>query len=46
MAYARVVTDGAVFAWLCAVYVDRSVRGKGIGTALVVAVRDHLAPLG
>ncbi|MFE9094614.1 GNAT family N-acetyltransferase [Streptomyces sp. NPDC007264] len=46
VAYARVVTDGELFAWLCDVYVDRSVRGKGIGTALVGAVRDHLAPLG
>ncbi|MGR6969323.1 GNAT family N-acetyltransferase [Streptomyces cynarae] len=46
VAYARVVTDEASFAWLCDVYVDRSVRGKGIGTAMVGAVRDHLAPLG
>jgi GNAT superfamily N-acetyltransferase len=46
VAYARVVTDEALFAWLCDVYVDRSVRGKGVGTALVGAVRDHLAPLG
>ncbi|MGM7648334.1 GNAT family N-acetyltransferase [Nocardia sp. JW2] len=46
VAYARVVTDRATFAWLCDVYVDRSVRGKGLGTALVTAVRDHLAPYG
>ncbi|MGW3496737.1 GNAT family N-acetyltransferase [Streptomyces sp. NPDC001020] len=46
VAYARVVTDEGLFAWLCDVYVDRSVRGKGIGTALVGAVRDHLALLG
>ncbi|MET9732295.1 GNAT family N-acetyltransferase [Streptomyces sp. NPDC006458] len=46
VAYARVVTDGATFAWLCDVYVDPSVRGKGIGTALAAAVRDHLRPLG
>lgn len=46
VAYARVVTDRATFAWLCDVYVDRSARGKGIGTALVEAVRDHLGPLG
>ncbi|MEU8576769.1 GNAT family N-acetyltransferase [Streptomyces asoensis] len=44
VAYARVVTDLADFAWLCDVYVDRSVRGKGVGTALVAAVRDHLRP--
>jgi GNAT superfamily N-acetyltransferase len=46
VAYARVVTDHATFAWLCDVYVDRSVRGKGLGTALVAAARDHLQPLG
>ncbi|WP_443047113.1 GNAT family N-acetyltransferase [Streptomyces sp. NBC_00267] len=44
VAYARVVTDLADFAWLCDVYVDRSARGKGVGTALVAAVRDHLRP--
>lgn len=46
VAYARVVTDRATFAWLCDVYVDPSVRGKGLGTALVGAVRDHLRPYG
>lgn len=46
MAYARVVTDRATFAWLCDVYVDPAVRGKGIGAALVGAVRDHLRPYG
>ncbi|MGX1371302.1 GNAT superfamily N-acetyltransferase [Streptomyces canus] len=44
VAYARVITDLASFAWLCDVYVDRSVRGEGIGTALVGAVREHLRP--
>ncbi|MFF3742317.1 GNAT family N-acetyltransferase [Streptomyces sp. NPDC002566] len=46
VAYARVVTDRATFAWLCDVYVDPAVRGKGIGTSLVAAVRDHLQPYG
>jgi GNAT superfamily N-acetyltransferase len=46
VAYARVITDRATFAWLCDVYVDRSVRGKGLGTALVAAVREHLRPYG
>ncbi|MGW1212141.1 GNAT family N-acetyltransferase [Streptomyces sp. NPDC002499] len=46
VAYARVLTDRATFAWLCDVYVDPSVRGKSIGTALVAAVRDHLQPYG
>ncbi|WP_406376303.1 GNAT family N-acetyltransferase [Streptomyces sp. NBC_00647] len=44
--YARVVTDRATFAWLCDVYIAPAVRGKGLGTALVAAVRDHLAPYG
>ncbi|WP_458242745.1 GNAT family N-acetyltransferase [Streptomyces sp. MAI_2237] len=46
VAYARVVTDRATFAWLCDVYVDPSVRGKGVGTAMVTAVREHLRPFG
>ncbi|SEO36467.1 GNAT family N-acetyltransferase [Actinacidiphila rubida] len=45
-AYARVVTDRATFAWLCDVYVAREARGSGLGTSLVTAVRDHLAPFG
>lgn len=46
VAYARVVTDQAVFAWLCDVYVDPSARGKGIGTAFVGAVCEELRPFG
>ncbi|GGU95486.1 N-acetyltransferase [Streptomyces filipinensis] len=46
VAYARVVTDQALFAWLADVYVDPSVRGKGVGTAFVGRIRDHLAPYG
>ncbi|MFV2118909.1 GNAT family N-acetyltransferase [Streptomyces sp. Act-28] len=46
VAYARVVTDLATFAWLCDVYVCPAARGGGLGTALVAAVRDHLAPYG
>ncbi|MFG2621368.1 GNAT family N-acetyltransferase [Streptomyces sp. NPDC048507] len=44
--YARVVTDHADFAWLCDVYIAPEARGEGLGTALVTAVRDHLAPYG
>ncbi|MGW6982229.1 GNAT family N-acetyltransferase [Streptomyces sp. NPDC054932] len=44
--YARVVTDLADFAWLCDVYIAPQARGRGLGTALVTAVRDHLAPYG
>ncbi|EST21602.1 GNAT family N-acetyltransferase [Streptomyces roseochromogenus] len=46
VAYARVVTDHALFAWLADVYVDPSVRGKGVGTAFVGRIRDHLKPYG
>jgi len=46
VAFARAVTDGATFAWLCDVYVDRAERGKGLGTWLVTAVRDDLAERG
>ncbi|GGY10336.1 GNAT family N-acetyltransferase [Streptomyces djakartensis] len=46
VAYARVITDRATFGWLCDVYVDRSVRGKGVGSALVAAVRDELRSYG
>ncbi|MFD4034219.1 GNAT family N-acetyltransferase [Streptomyces sp. NPDC058637] len=46
LAYARVVTDHASFAWLCDVYVDRSARGLGLGTRLVTTIRDLLAPAG
>ncbi|MGW2633696.1 GNAT family N-acetyltransferase [Streptomyces chattanoogensis] len=44
VAYARAVTDRATFAWLCDVYVAPAHRGKGLGTWLAGAVRDHLAP--
>jgi GNAT superfamily N-acetyltransferase len=44
VAYARVVTDLATFAWLCDVYVGRDHRGAGLGTWLAAAIRDHLAP--
>jgi GNAT superfamily N-acetyltransferase len=46
VAVARVVTDGVTFGWLCDVYVDPAERGRGLGTWLAGAVRDHLATLG
>ncbi|MBQ1072599.1 GNAT family N-acetyltransferase [Micromonospora sp. C31] len=46
VAVARVITDRATFAWLCDVYVDPGERGRGLGSWLAVAVRDHLAELG
>lgn len=35
---ARVVTDGATFAWLCDVYIDRGSRGVGLGTWLATSI--------
>jgi len=46
VAYARVVTDGATFAWLCDVIVDPGHRGKGLGVRLVEGVMADLEPLG
>ncbi|MFE9927316.1 GNAT family N-acetyltransferase [Streptomyces sp. NPDC005774] len=46
LGYARVVTDKATFAWLCAVYIARGSRGKGLGHALVAAACEHLVPYG
>jgi GNAT superfamily N-acetyltransferase len=45
VAYARLVTDRATFAWLCDVYVDPDVRGRGVGVALLEAVDRELAGL-
>jgi len=45
-AFARVVTDGATFAWLCDVFVDETERGNGVGTALVAGVVAHLDAMG
>jgi len=39
--FARVVTDGATFAWVCDVIVDPQRRGAGIGKALMAAIMDH-----
>lgn len=39
---ARVVTDSVSFAWLCDVYIDRDVRGEGLGERLVGHVVDDL----
>jgi GNAT superfamily N-acetyltransferase len=46
VAYARVVTDRATFAWLCDVFVDESVRGDGVGIALIAGVTERLEGLG
>ena len=46
VAYARVLTDRANFAWLCDVYVDRDHRGRGVGHRLLEAVVERLEPMG
>lgn len=45
VAYARVVTDGVTFAWLCDVFVASEVRGQGIGKMLAAGVMADLEPL-
>ncbi|GAB3794212.1 GNAT family N-acetyltransferase [Humibacter antri] len=46
VAYARAVTDGVTFAWLCDVFVDPSVRGSGVGVGLIQGIVADLEPLG
>lgn len=46
VAYARVVTDEATFAWLCDVYVDPAHRGRGLGDTMVGEVVAHLREQG
>ncbi len=45
VAYARVVTDGVTFAWLCDVFVAPEARGAGAGKNLVAGVMAELEPL-
>jgi GNAT superfamily N-acetyltransferase len=45
-AFARVVTDGSTFAWLCDVYVGPAHRGHGIGTWLAGQVVADLQARG
>lgn len=39
--FARVVTDFTTFAWLCDVYIEKSLRGKGLSKWLVETVVGH-----
>jgi GNAT superfamily N-acetyltransferase len=41
VAFARLVTDRATFAYLCDVYVDRSHRGRGLGRWLAQTAVAH-----
>lgn len=43
--YARLVTDGATFGWLCDVYLAPDHRGRGLGTALAQTIVDAVRPL-
>jgi GNAT superfamily N-acetyltransferase len=45
LAYARVITDGVTFGWLCDVFVASGARGRGLGIALIEGVVNELAPL-
>ncbi len=42
VAFARVVTDHATFAWYCDVFVDGDARGRGIGTWMSEVVVEEL----
>lgn len=46
VAYARVITDGATFGWLCDVFVDPAARGNGVGVGLIDGVVADLERLG
>jgi len=46
VACARVVTDNAVFAWICDVYVEQRHRGQGIATWMVGEVVNFWAEAG
>ena len=41
MAFARMITDRATFAWLADVWVDEPARGRGVGRAMVQWFLDH-----
>jgi GNAT superfamily N-acetyltransferase len=36
--FARVITDGVTFAWVCDVFVDEAERGRGIGDLLIGSI--------
>jgi GNAT superfamily N-acetyltransferase len=46
IAFARVVTDGLTFAWICDVVVDEPARGRGIGGWLMRTVTDAVEATG
>ena len=42
VAFARAVSDGTTFAWLCDVYVDPAHRGRGLATWLAATAVEDL----
>jgi GNAT superfamily N-acetyltransferase len=41
--FARVVTDGVTFAWICDVFIDAAHRGRGLGSWLVEAIVEDIS---
>ena len=41
LGFARVVTDGVTFSWICDVIVDKDSRGRGLGKMLMESVANH-----
>ena len=41
-AFARVVTDGATYAWICDVFVDGAHRGRGLGSWMMESIVEDL----
>ncbi|WP_328464832.1 GNAT family N-acetyltransferase [Actinoplanes sp. NBC_00393] len=46
VAFARAVTDGATFVWICDVFVDTAHRGRGLGTWLIDSIVETLSARG
>jgi GNAT superfamily N-acetyltransferase len=44
--FARAVTDGTTFAWICDVFVDPAHRGHGLGTWLIDSILESLSERG
>ncbi|BCY05462.1 GNAT family N-acetyltransferase [Actinoplanes sp. L3-i22] len=44
--FARVVTDGATFAWICDVFIDERHRGHGLGGWLVDSIVEDMTGRG
>ena len=41
IAFARIITDGATFAWICDVIVEEKFRGRGVSKSLMKAILAH-----